>query len=331
MKHIWRKNTGIAILFCLFCFSCLQTCQHANPKTHDKHPLNLQHRNIYKTNPTSSDIKLAQQLIEQGQFSQALPKLLSVLESGDNTNSANYYLGIVYQGLGSPQNALTHYIKYLQNEPKGIYAEHARKQIGELLGTTINHIEKIDTIENHIKNLEAKLQQDKENPELMLQLANWYWINQDYSKAGTLYKTLVTMKPELWNDPTITSRIEKTPTSEIVVLTPEEALKREAERNPIVFFNVTSFRSGRQSGWSNDFKHHIYNVSGQIRNRSTRTIKNVNIQLTIYGFSGMVYDTKNIFIGNLNPGQHKPFSAQFVNFDNIENIDHYDYTAYYDE
>jgi hypothetical protein len=45
----------------------------------------------------------------------------------------------------------------------------------------------------------------------------------------------------------------------------------------------------------------------------------------------MVYDTRTIHIGNLNSGQARPFSAQFVNFDNIENIDHYDYTAYYDE
>lgn len=325
MVYFYRIMVGVILL--LYLSSC-----RGNPFTkQDKDSLDLSHRNLYNTNTTFSEIKYAQQLIEKGQFSHALPKLLSVIESGEKDTTAYYFLGIVYQELGSPQNALNYYIKYLQLSPQGVYAEHSRKQIGTLIGSPINQIEKVDTIENQIHTLEQKLQQEPKNVDIMLQLANWYWINQNFSKAGDLYKSIISLDPNYWSHPVISSRLEKGVNNEIIVVTPEEALKREAEKNPIIFFNVTSFRSGRSLGWSSDFKHHIYNVSGQVRNRSSRTLRNVTIQLTIYGFSGIVYDTRTISLGNLSSGQIKPFSAQFVNFDNIENIDHYDYTAYYDE
>ncbi len=325
MIYVHRVTIGIALIL------YLSSCQNSTFKEHDKNSLDLSHRNLYSTNTTFSEIKLAQQLIEKGQFSQALPRLLSVVESGEKDSTAYYYLGVVYQELGSPQNALTYYLKYLRSTPQGIYAEHSRKQISEIIGSPLNQIEKVDTIENQIRLLEQKLQKEPQNIETMLQLANWYWINQNFSKAGTLYKTIISLDTNYWSHPVISSRLEKGVNSDIIVLTPEEALKREAEKNPIVFFNVTSFRSGRSLGWSSDLKHHIYNVSGQVRNRSSRTLRNVTVQLTIYGFSGMVYDTKTISLGNLSAGQIKPFSAQFVNFDNIENVDHYDYMAYYDE
>ncbi len=308
----------------------LCNCQSNLLKKEGNNSLDLAHRNLYSTNTNFSELKLAQQLIEKGQFSQALPKLLSVIESGNKDTTAYYYLGIVYQELGSPQNALTYYIKYLQLEPQGMFAEHARKQIGELIGSPLHQIEKVDTIDNQIKQLEQQLRQEPNNTELMLQLANWYWINQDYNKAGTLYKNIVSLDANYWNNPVISSRLEKKENGGIIVLTPEEALKREAEKNPIVFFNVTSFRSGRSLGWASDLKHQIYNVSGQVRNRSSRDLRNVTIQVTIYGFSGMVYDTKTISLGNLNSGQIRPFSVQFINFDNIENVNHYDYVAYYE-
>lgn len=317
----------VGVIFLLYLSSC-----QSNPfKKQDKYTLDLSHRNLYHTNTTFSEIKLAQQLIEKGQFSQALPKLLSVMESGEKDATVYYFLGIVYQELGSPQNALTNYIKYLQLAPQGVYAEHSRKQIGELIGTPLNQMERVDTIENQIRTLEQRLQREPQNTEVMLQLANWYWINQDFVKAGNLYKNIITLNATYWSHPIVSNRLEKGVNGEIVVLTPEEALKREAEKSPIVFFNVTSFRSGRSLGWSSDLKHHIYNVSGQVRNRSSRTLRNVTVQLTIYGFSGIIYDTRTISLGNLSSGQIKPFSAQFVNFDNIENVDHYDYTAYYDE
>ncbi|MGC8739621.1 MAG: FxLYD domain-containing protein [Candidatus Hydrogenedens sp.] len=325
MVYYYRIIIGVILLL------YLGNCQGNPFIKRDKDFLNLSHRNLYNTNTTFSEIKLAQQLIEKGQFSQALPKLLSVIESGEKDTNAFYFLGVVYQELGSPQNALSYYIKYLQLAPQGVYAEHSRKQIGTLIGSPINHIEKVDTIENQIRMLEQKLQQEPQNIDIMLQLANWYWINQNFSKAGNLYKSIISLDSNYWSHPVISSRLEKGANGEIVVLTPEEALKREAEKNPIVFFNVTSFRSGRSLGWSSDFKHHIYNVSGQVRNRSSRTLRNVTVQLTIYGFSGVVYDTQTITLGNLSSGQIKPFSAQFVNFDNIENVDHYDYMAYYDE
>ncbi len=325
MKYIYRMIIGMAILF------FLSNCQNSAFNQEAKNSFNLQHRNLYKTGYAYSDIKLVQQLIEKGQFAEALPKLLSIQENGDTDSTVYYYLGIVYQELGSPQNALENYVKYLQVTPNGIYAEHSRKKISELLGTPLEQAENIDTIDNHIRLLEQKLQQDPQNSEIMLQLANWYWINQEFTKAGDLYKRIVSINPDYWNNSTVASRIEKGSGGEIIVLTPEEALKREAEKNPIVFFNVTSFRSGRGLGWASDVKHHIYNVSGQVRNRSLRTLRNVSIQVTIYGLTGMVYDTQTIHIGNLSSGQARPFSVQFVNFDNIENIDHYDYTAYYDE
>ncbi|MCX8064948.1 MAG: FxLYD domain-containing protein [Candidatus Hydrogenedentes bacterium] len=307
-------------------------CQSSSSSSTTSIQNNLKHRNLPNRDNSYTNLYSAQRMIERGEFSQALPKLLVIVESGnESVPEVHYLLGIVYQELGSPQNALSHYIKYLQVAPTGIYSENSRKKIRELLGNIDTQIEKVSTVEERIASLEERLKTSPTDKNTLTELANWHWLNQNYTRAGELYKQSVTLYPELWNDDTIASRIEKDSEGNIIVLSPDEALRREAERKPIVFFNVTSFRSGRQFGWASDLRHQIYNVSGQVRNRSSRTIKNVSVQVTIYGFSGMVYDTKTINLGHLSPSQTKPFSIQFTNFDNIENVDHYDYVAYYDE
>lgn len=309
-----------------------EACQSSYLMSKNSTQHNLNHRSLSYQDNSYMNLNYAQRLIEKGEFSQALPKLLSIVESGKNNYPESHYLlGVVYQELGSPQNALTHYIKYLQIAPTGIYSENSKRKISEILGKPDTQIERVTTIEERISSLEEMLKIHPKNKNIMLELANWYWINQNYDKAGELYRELVILYPELWNEDVIASRIEKDERGNIIVLSPDEALKREAERKPIVFFNVTSFRSGRQFGWASDLRHQIYNVTGQVRNRSSRTIKNLSVQVTIYGFSGMVYDTKTVNLGNLNPGQTKPFSIQFTNFDTIENVDHYDYVAYYEE
>ncbi len=327
-----KVSFSYLIYICGIVLLTLNACQNSSILFKKTSQRNLSHRQYLYQDNSQSNLNFAQRLIEKNEFSQALPKLLSVVESGTNNYpEAHYFLGIVYQELGSPQNAISHHIKYLQVAPQGIYAENARRKIREILGDATGQIEKITTIEERIQTLEEKLKSSPQDKQILLELANWHWINQNYNRAGELYKRLVDLYPEVWNDPIVASRIEKNNSGNIIILSPDEALKREAEKKPIVFFNVTSFRSGRQFGWASDLRHQIYNVSGQVRNRSSRILKNVSVQVTIYGFSGMVYDTKNVNLGSLASGQTKPFSIQFTNFDNIENIDHYDYVAYYEE
>ncbi len=310
----------------------LNACQSSSFPPKRVSPKNLNHRQFsYQDNP-QSNLNSAQRLIEKGEFSHALPKLQAIVESGTNNYPEVYYfLGIVYQELGSPQEALSNYIKYLQLAPQGIYAENSRRNLRELLGNPNGQIEKVTTIEEKIKSLEEKLKESPQDKQIILELANWHWINQNYNRAGELYKQLVNLYPDMWKDDVVATRIEKDEKGNIIILSPAEAIRRESEKKPLVFFNVASFRSGRQIGWASDLRHQIFNVSGQVRNRSSRTLKNVSVQVTIYGFSGIVYDTKNVYLGTFAPGQTKPFSIQFTNFDTIDNIDHYDYVAYYDE
>lgn len=279
------------------------------------------------------DLASAQRLVQSGDYSTAIPRLQAIINQYPQTSAgieARYFLGIAYEEVGGTTDAIKYFAECIQLSPNGPHVTEARQRLARLGNNLPAAPLSGEAFSKHVKELQDRVNAEPDKSAAAMELADFFWSNGKYKEAGDLYTEILKRWPECANDKTLQSRAQRQDDGTYVVLTPEEAARRYAELDPLLLFNTTSFRSGRPSGWSGELKHNTYNVSGQVKNRSSKTISNVQIAVTIYGFTGMVYDTQIVNVGALQPGQVRAFSVRFSNFDDIENVHHYECIGSYE-
>jgi tetratricopeptide (TPR) repeat protein len=281
----------------------------------------------------AADLGTAQRMIQSGNYSIAIPRLQSLIAQYPNAPEgveARYFLGVAYSEIGGQGDAARYLREYVERSPSGAHASEAR----QLLATLVSEMDSRTVSGQELMDRSAALrQQIKDKPgqsAAWLELADLYWQAGQYAEAGAVYGELLKRWPDLAENNTVRTRVERRADGSYAVLTPAEAARRYAEEEPLLLYNTTSFRSGRPSGWSGQLKHDIYTVSGQAKNRGSSALYNVQVVVTIYGFTGMVYDSRVINIGQMQPGQARAFSAPFSNFDDIENVHHYECVGSYE-
>ncbi len=275
----------------------------------------------------SKELAVASRMVRAGEHSLVIPRLERIAEDYADTDpgvEALYFLGVTYYQIDGLAEALRYFKEYIGKAPEGKYAALARDHASGL-GEEI--AEKYQTPEEREAQIaEAEEQAAMEPKELARQLglADLYWQDGQYQKAGGVYQQILQQWPQLETDSVIRQRIERQPGGVYVILTPEEVEKRYEETDPLVIFNTASFRSGRFQGWPSTSSESTYNVSGQVVNRGSRPLQGVTVHVTIYGFGDLVYGTRAVGIGQLPPGQTRAFSTSFREFDDIENVHRYE-------
>ena len=286
---------------------------------HGSKPVNQSRANIL--------VEEARQMLEQKSFNSAIPRLLEVTANYPNTTAAvdaRYWLGVAYYRIQSYQDSIQVFEDYLKAAPNGQYAEAATSYLEQ---QRVEYQGKYPTADQLSKDIDALMQEVRNAPEdvtKQLRLASLFWELGDYDNAGRLYEAILKVHPEYENDLDVKARIERLPNGGYILLTPTEIQRREREFKPVEVFNLNSFRSGEDI-WSRQDLY--YSVSGQVMNRSTSVLYGVQVIVTIYGLGNVVYDTQNVSIGRLSPGETRAFSVRLSNFDNIENVQRYECTT----
>jgi len=280
----------------------------------------------------AKELDTARRRLDAGEYSNVLPRLHHVVSQYPETRAAidaRYFLGVTYYRISGFPDALNYFNEYLELAPAGDYAaacrEYARlveEEIGKRYQTA-------DEAAQRVAQAEARVAADPGVLAYKLELADGYWRGGRYSEAGAVYEEVLSKWPELAYDATIRSRVERGADGQLVILTPEEVMRREAESTPLVIFNTASFRSGREHLYARSYRDIFYNVSGQVVNRSQDPLHQVQITVTIYGFGGLVYETQTVSLGTLSPKQVRAFSVRFSNFDAIENVVRYECVGSY--
>lgn len=282
----------------------------------------------------AAELASAQRLIQSGDYSMAISRLQGIVGQYSNSPAgieSRYFLGFAYQEIGSYGDAVKNFSEYLTLAPMGSHAEDARQCLAKLDKEQASTALSAEDASKRIDELKAKIVGQPDQATYRLELATLLWQSGRYEEVGAVYQEILKRWPNMSEDATVRARIEQNADGTVVVLTPQQVVQRNAENDPLLLFNVTSFRSGRTSGgWSTELKHNIYNVSGNAKNRGTKVLNNVQISVTIYGFTGMIYDTQTINLGQMRPGQARAFSARFSNFDDIENVHHYECVGSYE-
>lgn len=269
---------------------------------------------------------MAQRLMRSGENAQAIPRLVQVASEYAGTAAgveAWYHLALAYHEIAGYTSALEYFQHYLELAPDGPHADSARQHIRAIAEGQMGTRPPQPRETPRIVAAAARLEADPGNLAHQLELADAYWEATHYRDAGRVYEAVLKAWPRLESDMTIRSRMERQPDGAYVVLTPEEVSRRIAEAQPLLIINTSSFTSGRATRESRTAQDIYYNVSGEALNRGMETLKGVRVFVTIYGFGGRVLDAQSVYIGNLRPGERRPFSVRFTAFDNIDNVARY--------
>jgi tetratricopeptide (TPR) repeat protein len=289
--------------------------------------------NIADASKAARELAAAQRMVRAGDYSMVIPLLQNIADKFPETRAgreARYFLGITYYQIGGYRNAVDYFQEYLELVPDGQYAALSQEY---LAGMSSGGDEIAAAAARLQERLEAVKTPDPIAPEVLadrLKLAELYWKSGRYHEAGAIYEDIIHELPDMEYDATIRQRVERAVDGSFIVLTPEEVERRYAEQEPLLIVNTHTYRSGRFQGWSrNSLRDLYYHVTGQAVNRGDSTLYNVRVIVTIYGFGDMVFDTKAVAVGQIQPGQSRAFSVKFSNFDNIENIMRYECTGEY--
>lgn len=274
----------------------------------------------------SSELQSVRRMLAAGEYATALPRLMRLASERSATQAgkeAHYYLGLTYFQIGDYWESREHFNTYLALAPDGHYAAQAKRYAEALDSPVDRGYVTPDRISEELKIALLEIGEPETLAE-KLRLADLHWKNSQYQDAAALYGEVLEQYPQLANDMTIRTRVEPLADGSLAVLSPAEVTRRQAEAEPLLIFGTSSFRSGRFQVYARGAQDIYYVVTGRVVNRSKDPLHDVQVQVTIYGFGNMIYDTRTVNFGTLRSGDVRPFSVRFENFDNIENISRYE-------
>lgn len=283
----------------------------------------------YNSTPRSGytanrEVTEAWKMYEAENYYPIIPRLLHTISKFPQSNAAieaRFLLGLTYYRIDGYLDAIENFREYLELAPEGEYAAEAAEWANVLARAYNERFPTPDQLDEDIEQVRAALQGQPDDFALQRELADLLWRRGDYDEAGAIYAALVQRNPAFAQDADVAQRVDFPPQGQYTVLTPAETQRRADEANPLGIIHVNGFSSGRDLITQ---VPRFYVVSGQAINRSESILYNVQVNVTLYGFGNIVYDTRTAAIGRLNPGEMRAFSVRFSDFESINQVDHYE-------
>ena len=285
---------------------------------------------------TSPELDAAYRDMTEGKYSLAVSRYLLILQQNQSRpealQEARFRLGECYYNMRSYMEAGVQFQRYLADYPSGAFASEAKEYLKKLQG-----IEEQKRLQEELRKQEIRarlehwretVRREPNNADAAVQVGHALWDLQEYEDAAREYLRAIQLDPEKRHDELISARMLFHEDGTATVLTPEEQERLERERNPIQIYNTHAYRGGGRDLFTTGPRYYI--VTGQVVNRSSRTVHNVGVVVTIFDFPGHVLDSASYRIGTMRPGRIRAFRTSFGTFENIYNIDRYECEAVYD-
>ena len=305
-----------AVLLVALTAGCLSTPRSTSPESRGGR------ETMADRGAAQKEIQQARQMLREGDYGAAIPRLQHTMEKYQRNAAAaeaRYLLGHAYYGISNYRDAAENFHKYLEVAPAGEHAEEAQRLITQIQEEYEEVFPSPQQLEERLEEARAAVDQNPGDLEKKLELADVLWRKGDYQEAGDVYEEILDEDPGYAEESALSRRVEVGSDGELTLLTPSEVQRREVEERPLVITNLESFRpSSSRDLFTRQHRHYV--VSGQAVNRGDSTLNGVQVHVTIYGFGDVVYDTDTVNIGRLGPGERRPFSVRFSDFDTIENI-----------
>ncbi len=285
---------------------------------------------LLEQSSANKQVEEARRMIEAGDHNVVIPRLLQIIQKHPRTDAAmdaRYWLAVAYYNIRSYRDAMSLYEEYLRSSPHGRYAEQSAQRIAALRQQYAEEFGSPETLDASITELWDTVKREPANYRAKWDLADLLWKRGDYDMAGELYANIVERYPTYATDARLKERVEFKADGSYTLLTPGEREKRAIEQEPLIITNLNDFRSRPDvgAGFRGYYRgQNYYVVTGQAYNRGDSVLYGVQVNVTIYGFGNIIYDTNTVNIGRLNPGEGRAFVVRFTTYDDIENVSRYE-------
>jgi tetratricopeptide (TPR) repeat protein len=223
------------------------------------------------------------------------------------------------------------YSRYLEQYPNGAYAEEARLNLERIRAIIYNRLQTIKAREalttKTIDGLRAQIQQNPYNADLHLALGNALWEAKQYDEACAAYMKSIEINAWLREHDVVKARVAKDEKGKAIALTPGLLLRNERERNPLVISDVHDFRSRPVLEYYSASEAY-YNVTGMVRNQSSRDLRSVVVEVRFLNASRQILGVERANLGSFPSGAMRGFSVRVSSVENIYNISTYECRAY---
>lgn len=294
------------------------------------------HRQVVNSAHTNPELEQAYRDMANGKYISAVPKYLWILQQKESTpgarQEARFRLGECYYHMRSYMESGIQFQRYLADYSDGAFASDAKQYLEKLQGIESQERQREELrrkeAEARLKHWRDMAKREPKSAEAAAQVGHALWDLGDYEDAAREYLRALQLDPGKRYDELISSRLEFHEDGSATVITPEERERLEKERNPIVIYNKHAYRAGGQDLFASEPRYFI--VTGQVVNRSSRVVQDVEVAVTIFDFAGHVLDSASYRMGTMRAGRIRSFTVRFSNFENIYNIDRYECESVYE-
>ena len=220
-------------------------------------------------------------------------------------------LGLAYMNMKANHDAQTVFQQYQKEFPEGRFVGSAQQSIEDIHRQTQDRdgemTRKITAAQKEVDRVKAELEKDGNNPDLLVALGNAHWQMGQFQSAGEAYLKAIELKPDLKDSSLLLERLIFDMKGNLVpIKSREELVALRHEREPLVIENVRERRS-RGSEELFSARRRFFDVTGTVRNRSTRPILGVRVEVTFHDALDQIIDVGSYSIGTLYPQQSRPF------------------------
>lgn len=206
------------------------------------------------------------------------------------------------------------FTQYQREFPNGRFQELARASIARIHQSQDDRQQKLATdiasAQKEAERLKTDVSVRPTDADLRIALGNAYWKVGQYKSAGESYLKAIEINPKLRDNPLLLERLIFDINGNLIPVTnPEQRVALEHERQPLVLEDLHEFTSrGIDDFFSS--RRRFYMVTGTVRNRSTRPILGVQIEVTLYNALDRILEVGTASIGTLYPRESRPFVVQ---------------------
>jgi len=229
----------------------------------------------------------------------------------DQREVALVNLGQSYMGMRIYQDAERVFDQYEREYPQGRFLELARQSLAKIHESTDKRRQQLASdvaaAQKEAERIKANLANRPNDTDLLVALGSAYWKIGQYKSAGESYLKAIEINPKLRESPLLLERLIFDINGSLVpIVNPEQRVALEHERQPLVLEDLHDYTSRGVDDFFSSARR-FYMVTGTVRNRSTRPILGVQVQVTFYDALEQILEVGTASIGTLYPRESRPF------------------------
>ena len=280
-------------------------------------------------------VRSANQEFEDQNYDVAIAKYDYLTHSHPSNDKRQFFImqqGLAFYLIQSYHDAEKVFHNYLRRHPEGLYKSQAETYLTKIEALRSqkrrNYVLQRKQIKGDIKLLREMLKRDPYNAQVHYDLANKLWELGKYNEAASHYLKAGDINAALQENELLKNRLMIDEQGEVVPVTPERQRELEREQNPLIVFDIHSYKQRIKPDYLGASKA-FQTVAGKVRNQSKRVHRGVYVSVNFYNMHHELLDTQSYYVGAMAPNEVRAFLVKGQNYDNIYNIDHFECTARY--